>query len=176
MSAPPSINLKIDSGTAHNFHEIGSMNLSKQPTSNYNLEAQIIVTNCASLVSSATTHIPIPYLPPSDTKSYCFNHISSGSLFSVEQAYGHNCTAVFDKNSIKIFKSTEVSIISLRSPIIQGHRNSLSKPIYLVSLPTHPPQIHKVNETINFLINSIPHFFLPWHLILSNNFKLAQSN
>ena len=106
MSAPPSINLKIDSGATHHFHEIDSIDLPQQPTSNYNPEARLIVPNRASMVSSATTHLPIPSLPPSATKSHGFNHLAYGSLFSVGQACNHNCTAVFEKNSVKIYKST----------------------------------------------------------------------
>ena len=139
MSAPPSINLKIDSGATHHFHEIGSTDLPQQPTSNYNPAAQVIVTNGASMVSSATTHLPIPSLPTSTTKSHGFNHLAYGSLFSVGQACDHNRTAVFDKNSVKIFKSTEVNINALFPPIIQGHHNAPSRPLYSLSLTTHPP-------------------------------------
>ena len=104
MSAPPSINLKIDNGTTRHFHEIDSMHLPQQPTSNYNTAARAIVPSGASMVSSKTTHLPIPSLPPSSTKSYGFNHLASGSLFSAGQSCNHNRTAVFDKNSIKILK------------------------------------------------------------------------
>ena len=86
MSAPPSINLKIDSDATHNFHEIGSTDLPQQPTYNYNPEAQVIVPNGSSMVSSTNTHIPIPLLPPYATKSHCFNHLASGFLFSVGQS------------------------------------------------------------------------------------------
>ena len=78
------------------------------------------------MISSETTHLPIPYFPPFDTKSYGFNYLSSGSLFSVGQACDNNCTAVFDKNSVKIFNSTEVNINTLRPPITQGRRNATS--------------------------------------------------
>ena len=78
------------------------------------------------MISYATTHLPITSLPPYDTKSHGFNHLSSGSLFSVGQACDNNCTAVFDKNSIKIFNSTEFNINTLRPPITQGRRNATS--------------------------------------------------
>ena len=58
-------------------------------------------------------------------------------------------TAVFDKNTVKVFKYTEVNINALCPPVIQGHHNSPSQPLYSVSLPTHPPPIHKSNATIN---------------------------
>ena len=61
----------------------------------------------------------------------------------------NNFTAVFDKNSVKIFKSTEINITALFPPIIQGHRNSLSQTLYSVSLPTIPTSIQKSNATIN---------------------------
>ena len=35
------------------------------------------------------------------------------------------------------------------SPIIQGHFNAPSQPLYSVSLTTHPPSIHKSNTTIS---------------------------
>ena len=75
--ALPSINLKIDSAATHHFHELGSRNLTQQPTSNYNPAAQVLVPDRASMVSIIITHIPIPYLPPSATNSYVFNHLSS---------------------------------------------------------------------------------------------------
>ena len=53
------------------------------------------------------------------------------------------------KNPVKIFKSTEVNITALCPPIIQGHRNAPSQPLYSVSLTTHPPSIHKSNATMN---------------------------
>ena len=81
MSAPPSINLKIDSGATHHFHEIGSTDLPKQPTFNYNPASRVILPNGASMVSSTNPHLPIPSLPPSATKSHGFNHLASGSLF-----------------------------------------------------------------------------------------------
>ena len=126
LSSLPSINLKLYSGATHHFQKIGSTDLPQQPTSNYNTEARVIVPNGASMISSVTTHLPIPSFPPSDTKYYNFNHLSSGSLFSVGQAFNNNCTAVFDKNYVKLFKSTEVNMNALRPTIIQGHRNEPS--------------------------------------------------
>ena len=111
VSTPPLINLKIDSGATRRFHKIGSIDLPQQPTFNYNPAARVIVPNGASMVSSTTTHLTIPCLPPSSTKSHGFNHLAYVSLSSVRQACDHNCTAVFDKNSVKMFKSTERSIL-----------------------------------------------------------------
>ena len=101
------------------------------------------------MVYSATTHLPIPSMPPSTKYSHGFNHLESGSLFSVGQSCNRNCTAVFDKNSVKIFNSTEVNITAIFLPILQGHCNAPSQPLYSVSLPTHPSSIHKANATIN---------------------------
>ena len=75
MYSLPSINLKIDSGVTHHFQNNCSMNLTQQPTFNYNTEALVIFHNRASMVSSTTTNIPINSLPPSDTKYHGFNHI-----------------------------------------------------------------------------------------------------
>ena len=97
FSSPPSINLKIDSGETHNFHEIGTTNLPQKPTSEYNPPSRVIVPNGESMVSSTTTHLPIPSLPPYSTKSNGFNHLTSISLFSVGQSCNHNFTAIFDK-------------------------------------------------------------------------------
>ena len=101
MSAPSSINLEIDSGATHHFHEIGSTDLPQQQTSNYNPEARLIVPNNAYMVSSTTMHLPIPYLPPSATKSYGFNHPACRSIFFVGQDFDHNVTAVFFKTICK---------------------------------------------------------------------------
>ena len=150
MSALPSIHFKIDSVATHNVRKIGSTYLPQQTTSNYNPAVRVIVPNGAYMISSANTHLPIPSPPPSVTKYHGFNHLASGSIFSVVQAFDHNCTAVFDKKSIKIFKSAEVNITALCPPIIQGHRNAPSQPLYSVSLPTHPPSIHKSNATVSF--------------------------
>ena len=95
------INLKIYSGATHHFHKIGSTNLPQQPNSNYNPSERVIVPNRASMVSSATTNLYITSLPSSAKKSHSFNHIASGSLFSVGQVCDHDCTAVFDNNSAK---------------------------------------------------------------------------
>ena len=121
MPTTPSINLKIDSGATHHVQEIGSMNPPQQPTFNYNPAAQVIVPNGASMVSSTTTHLPITSLPPPATESHGFNRLAYGYLYSVGQTCDHNCSAVFDKNSVKIFKSTEVNINAIFPPIIQGH-------------------------------------------------------
>ena len=73
--ALPSINFKIDIGATHYFHKIISPDLPQQPTSNYNPEVQVIVPNGASMVYSATTHLPITFLPPYATKSHGFNRL-----------------------------------------------------------------------------------------------------
>ena len=126
MSAPTSINLRIDSGTNNHFHDIGSTKLQLQPTSNYNPSAQAIVPNGASVVYSINTNLPIPSLPPYAKKSHVLIHIESGYLFSVGKPCNHNSSTIFDKQSIKIFKSKEVSINVFRPPIVQGHRITTS--------------------------------------------------
>ena len=101
------------------------------------------------MVSSATTHLKIPSLPPPATESHSFKHLAYGSLFSVGQACYHNCTAGFDKNYVKLFKSSEVNINLLCTPIIKGNHNVPTQNIYSVSLPANPPSTHKSNATIN---------------------------
>ena len=130
VSALSSIDSKIDSGATHHFHKIGSIDLPQQPTSNYNPAARVIVPNAASMVSYAYTHLPIPPLSPSNTKSHGFNHLASGYIFSVKQACYQYCTAVFDNNPVKLFKSTEVNTTALCPPIIQGQINTPSQPLY----------------------------------------------
>ena len=121
------------------------------------------------MVYSSTTHIVIPSLPPSAAKSHGFNHLASGSLFSVGQACDHNCTAVFDKNPVKIFNSTEVNITALCPPIIQGHCNTPPQPLYSVSLPTHPSSTHKANETETALLSTMaPYSLKKINLVYSN--------
>ena len=62
----------------------------------------------------------IPSLAPSATKSHGINHLASGSIFYVGKACSHNCAAVFDKQPVKTFNSTELIINALCPPIIQG--------------------------------------------------------
>ena len=123
------------------------------------------------MVFSTTTHHKIPYLSQSSTKYHGFNHISSGSLFPIGQDCNHNFTAVFENNSVKIFKSTEVNINTLCPPIIQGHRNAPSKPLYSVFLPTYPLSTHKENASIN--VSSFIFTMAPYSLQI---FNLVQSN
>ena len=82
---PNSIDLKINSGANYHFHKISSTNLPQQPNSNYNPAEWVVVPSRASMVSSTTTHIPIPSLPPSATKSHGFNNIASESIFLSEK-------------------------------------------------------------------------------------------
>ena len=151
MSAPPSIHFKIDSGATHHSHEVGITILPQKPTYNYNPSAWFIVINVAYMVSSTTKHLPITSIPSSATKSHGFNQLAYGSLFSVIKSCNHDCTDFFYKQSVNIFKSTEVIINELCPPIIQGHLNAPSQHIYSVSLLAHPPSIHKENTTINIL-------------------------
>ena len=72
------------------------------------------------MVSSETTHLPVPSLPPSAKNSHGFNHMASRSLFSVGQACNHNCIAVFDQNSVKtsediteVLQQYEIDIIQM---------------------------------------------------------------
>ena len=102
------------------------------------------------MVASTTIHIPITSLPSSATKSHGFNHLAYRSLFSFVQAWNNNRTAVFDKQSVKTFKYTEVSIKNLCPPTTQIHLNEPSQHIYLLSLPDTPKKINKENATINF--------------------------
>ena len=104
------------------------------------------------MVYSTITHLAMPSLPPYATKSHGFNHLSSGSLFSFGQACDNNLT-VFDKQSVKIFNYTEVSINLLCPPKIQGHRNSASKPLYSVSHHSIHHQLWKQMQP------SMPHLF-----------------
>ena len=91
------------------------------------------------MVSYTTTHIKIQSLPLSATKSNGLKHLAYGSLFSVRQACNNNRSDVFDKKTVNIFKSTEVSINTLCPPVTQGHRNAPPQLIYSVSIPAHPP-------------------------------------
>ena len=89
-----------------------------------------------------------------ETLNYGWTQRSSIELFRLKYFSGilaKNCTAVFGKNSVKIFKSKEFNTTALCPPIIQGLHNAPSQPLYSVSLPTQPPPIHKANATINVL-------------------------
>ena len=117
LSAPSSINFKINSGENHHFQKISSTKLPQQPTYNYNPAAQVIVPNIESMVSSTNTHIPIPSLPLSATNSHGFNHLESGSTFWADNPTIIIALQFLTKKS-KNNNSTEVSINALHPTII----------------------------------------------------------
>ena len=126
------------------------------------------------MVSSITIHLPIPYLSRSATKSHSFSHPESGSLLSDGKACNHICTSVFNKQSVKIFKSTEVNIKALHIPTIKVHCNAQSQYLYSVYLPSCLPSIHKLNSAIYFLSIRYRVDFYHGAFFLQNNQPVAK--
>ena len=130
------------------FNKLAAWNYHKK-NPKCNLESQITVTNGASMVSSKTTHLPITYLRAYAKKCHGFNNLASGFICSVRQACNNNWNAVFDKNSVKIFKSKDVSINRILPPIIQVRQNAQSQPLYSVFMSTHLISVYKATTTTN---------------------------
>ena len=135
MSAPQQyINMKVDSGTSANFHEI-SHHLHHHPTSKANPSFAVIVPNGNIMTSESTTNLPIPHLPASATISHGFKSLASGSLLSVGQICDHNCTAIFTNKSVHMYKTPDITIKPLKSPIFSGTRDAPTQPLYNIKLP-----------------------------------------
>ena len=110
------------------------------------------------MVSSVITHLPITSIPPSATKSRGFNNLAPGSLFSVGKSCNHNCTAVFEKNSVKILKSTEVNKCSLSTHNSWSPQWTITTSLF--SVTSNSPTINKkIKCNHKCLINLIPHCF-----------------
>ena len=129
MSAPPFINVKVDSGASANFHEINH-HLPHQSTSSKNPSVSFIVPNEQIMTSNTTSNLPIPTLPPSATLSHGFPKLASGSLLSVGQICNHNCTAIFTDKSVKIYNTSDITVKQHKEPILAGTRNAPSQPLY----------------------------------------------
>jgi len=135
MSAPQQyINMKVDSGASANFHEI-SHHLHHHPTSKANPSVAVIVPNGNIMTSESTTNLPIPHLPASATISHGFKSLASGSLLSVGQICDHNCTAIFTNKSVHMYKTPDITIKPLKSPIFSGTHDAPTQPLYNIKLP-----------------------------------------
>ena len=108
MSAPPFVEMKVDSGASANFHEV-SHHLPHQPLSTSNPSVSVIVPNGQIMTSQSTTNLPLPNLPPSATHSHGFPSLASGSLLSVGRICDHHCTAIFTDRSVKMFRNMPMS-------------------------------------------------------------------
>jgi hypothetical protein len=144
MSAPHYFEMKVNSGTSANFHEV-SHHLPHQPTSKSNPSVSVVVPNGQIMTSKSTTNLPLPSLPPSATISHGFPNLSSGSLLSVGKICDHRCTAIFTNNSIKMYRNADVHIKETKPPLISGTRNAPSQPLYNVCLPIPPPIPHSIH-------------------------------
>jgi hypothetical protein len=142
MSAPPFIEMKVDSGASANFHEV-SHHLPHQPISASNPSVSIIVPNGQIMTSQSTANLPLPNLPPSPTISHGFPRLASGSLLSVCKIWDHNCRAIFTDRSVKMFRTAHVQIKTAKPPLISGTRNAPHQPLYNVRLPL--PVHHSIN-------------------------------
>jgi len=159
MSAPPFINVKVDSGASANFHELNH-HLPRQPTSSTNPSVSVIVPNGQIMTSNTTSNLPIPKLPPSATISHGFPKLASGSLLSVGQICDHNCTAIFTNKSVKMYNTSDITIKQHNEPILAGTRNAPSQPLYNIRLPIpQESKPHAINILIPQSVNAthLPH-------------------
>jgi len=145
MSAPQQyIDMKVDSGASANFHEI-SHHLHHHPTSATNPSVAVIVPNGNIMTSESTTNLPIPHLPASATISHGFKSLASGSLLSVGQICNHNYTAIFTNKSVHMYKTPDITIKPLNSPIFSGTRDAPTQPLYNIKLPISLTTPEKLN-------------------------------
>jgi hypothetical protein len=157
MSAPPFIEMKVDSGASANFHEV-SHHLPLQPLSASNPSVSIIVPNRQIMTSQqSTANLPLPNLPPSDNISHGFPSLASGSLLSAGKICDHNCTAIFTGRSVKMLRTADVQIKTAKPPLISGARNAPHQPLYDVRLPL--PVHHSINLLTHESANAVnlPH-------------------
>jgi len=135
MSAPQQyIKMKVDSGASANFHEIPH-HLHQHPTSTANPSVAVIIPNSNIMTSESTTNLPILHLPASATISHGFKSLAFGSLLSVGQICDHNCTAIFTNKSVHMYKTPDITIKPLKSPIFSGTRDAPTQPLYNIKLP-----------------------------------------
>ena len=131
--------MKVDSGATSHFYDSYKSALLSKPTSATNPAIDVIIPNGSIMKSISTSKLPIPQLPPNATRAHGFQHLASGSLLSVGQLCDHNCSAIFDKAKVHIFKSDQVTIIPRAPPLLTGYRNAQDK---LWSVRLFPPTIH----------------------------------
>ena len=130
--------MKIDSGATSHFYDSYKAALLSTPVSKTNLSIGVIIPNGSIMQSTCTTKLPIPDLPLTATRAHGFNHLASGSLLSVGQLCDHDCTAIFDKHQVCIFKTAQVTIQLRLPPILTGHCTAHGK---LWNTPIAPPGI-----------------------------------
>ena len=81
-------------------------------------------------------------------QAYSFPKITNSSLISIGQICDDNCTAIFNKQDLKIYKDTDVHIVSGKS-IINGTRNDTDGlwDIHIHSNDTQPQIIIRKDKT-----------------------------
>jgi hypothetical protein len=131
MSTPPFLAFKEDSSATAHFHEITDQ-LPHRPISPSNPAVHVIVPNGNIMTSTATTQIPLPHLNPASTKSHAFPNLASSSLLSVGQICDNACTAIFNANSVHMYRNKDITIIPSRPPIISGTRRMPFEPLYSI--------------------------------------------
>ena len=151
MSSPPftpstSITLKADTGATNHFISTNDLGyLQVKPPTELHPPINALVPTGHTMTSKGHVHLPISHIPPSASLAHVMPKLASGSLMSVGKICDAGCTAIFDSTSVKIYKNKHVNITTKNKPIIYGTRNSLTKPLYSIQLPT----IHHINTTIH---------------------------
>ena len=151
MSSPPftpstSITLKADTGATNHFISTNDLGyLQVKPPTELHPPINALVPTGHTMTSKGHVHLPISHIPPSASLAHVMPKLASGSLMSVGKICDADCTAIFDSTSVKIYQNKHVNITTKNKPIIYGTRNSLTKPLYSIQLPT----IHHINTTIH---------------------------
>jgi hypothetical protein len=162
MSAPPFVEMKVNSGASANFHEV-THHLLHQPISTSNPSVSVIVPNGQIMNSQSTANLPLPNLPPSATISHGFPSLASGSLLFVGKICNHNCTAISTDCSVKLYCNNDIQIKSAQPPLISGTCNAPHQPLYNVCLPFPTPVRHSINLLTKESVNAVnrPHLCDP---------------
>ena len=151
MSSPPftpskSITLKADTGATNHFISTNDLGyLQVKPQTKLYPPINALVPTGHTMTSKGHVHLPISHIPPSASLAHVMPKLASGSLMSVGKICDAGCTAIFDSTSVKIYQNKHVNIATKNKPIIHGTRNSPTKPLYSIQLPT----IHHINTTIH---------------------------
>ena len=123
VSTPPTnkyTDMKVDSGATLHFYDSYKSALLSTPNSAMNPSIDVLIPNGSIMKSIYTSKLPIPQLPLAATRAHGFQHLASGSLLSVGQLCDHDCSAIFDKDQVHIYKSAQVAILPRAPPIGGG--------------------------------------------------------
>jgi hypothetical protein len=156
VSSPPLsqknnyIRLKADTGATSTFlhsQDLGALSIKPYTTQNPPIDA--IVPSGHIIRSQGHTHLPVPQLPLQARIAHVMPKLASGSLLSVGTVCDAHCTAIFDANSVKIYKTKHITIHENTPPFLQGTRTPPHQPLYSIPVPTSLQTPSRLNATIH---------------------------